>query len=212
MLIFEKIFRKTLSFKIRSSSGLRNFKEPLWINLCCGLQKIPGYIGVDFLPGAAEIVLDLRNKNLPFLDNSIEKLVCISAINYFKYQRAKEIINDVFRVLKPGALVRFGVQDLELIAKRYVNKELDFFFEKLPNGKDRYFGATLGDKFNSWFYGYEINGNPCQYFYDYDSLALLFKESGFSIIERKNYLESRLVEVELIDNRPEQMFFLEAKK
>ena len=107
---------------------------------------------------------------------------------------------------------RFGVQDLEIIAKKYLDKDTDFFFQKLPDGRDRFVGATIADKVNAWFYGFEINGNPCQYVYDYESLSLLFKEAGFSTVERKQYMESRIAEIKLIDNRPEQMFFLEAIK
>ena len=55
-------------------------------------------------------------------------------------------------------------------------------------------------------------GMPCRYFYDYDSLAYLFKEAGFPIVEQKQFRESRLKDIELIDNRPDQMLFLEAVK
>lgn len=199
-------------FKIKVNESTTITYEANKINLCCGIQKIPEFIGIDFLEGNAEIVLDLRYKNLPLKDNSVEKLVCISAINYFKYERAKELIKEVYRVLKPGAITRFAVQDLEIIASKYINKDMDFFFQKLPNGKYRFEGATMADKFNAWFYGFEIKGNPCQYVYDYQSLSYIFNEVGFSLVERKKFQDSRLENIEFIDNRPEQMFFLEAVK
>ena len=52
----------------------------------------------------------------------------------------------------------------------------------------------------------------CEYFYDFDSLAYLFRDAGFSLVERKAYRESRLPEVGLLDNRADQMFYLEALK
>ena len=70
---------------------------------------------------------------------------------------------------------------------------------------------TLGDKFAAWFYGYVAVG-PCRYFYDYESLAALFIMAGFSVVEKKDFMQSRLDHIELIDNRPDQMFFLEAVK
>jgi len=48
--------------------------------------------------------------------------------------------------------------------------------------------------------------------YDFESLALLFKNAGFRTVEQKKYRESVLADIEKIDNRPEQMFFLEATK
>lgn len=181
------------------------------VNLCCGTQFVPGYLGVDF-GGPVDLKLDLRIDNLPFADNSLRVLVCISAINYFTRQRGLEIIREVYRVLMPGGVARFGVQDMELIARRYVEKDMAFFSQKMPDGRDRFEGPTLGDKFAAWFYGYAAAGMPCRYFYDFESLAYLFRAAGFSLVERKPFRQSRIAEVDQIDNRPDQMFFIEAVK
>ncbi len=196
--------RRIIASRIRSLSISK-------INLCCGSQKVPGYFGIDFVRGV-DLYLDLSKNDLPFGDGSLDAVVCTSAINYFTRARAQELVHEVYRVLRPGGLARFGVQDMESIAKRYVEKDTKFFFQKLPDGRDRFEGPTLGDKFAAWFYGYAIKGVPCRYFYDYDSLAYLFKTSGFALVEKKTYLESRLEHIDKIDNRPEQMFFLEAVK
>jgi SAM-dependent methyltransferase len=187
---------------------LSNVKK---VNLGCASQKIPGFLGVDYL-GSVDFRLDLRKGKLPFKDGSLESLICISTINYFTRSRAQEIISEVYRCLKPGGIARFGVQDLELLARRYINKDVDFFYQKTASGSERFEGNTLGDKFVAWFYGYPANGMTCKYIYDYDSLAFLFKEAGFLLVECKQYLDSRLENINLIDNRPEQMFFLEAVK
>jgi len=181
------------------------------LNLCCGAQKIPRYLGVDISPGA-DIRFDLARHNLPIPDNSLDAVVCISAINYFTRQRALEIVAEVHRVLKPAGVARFAAQDLESIARRYVEKDTAFFFQKLPDGRERFEGPTLGDKFAAWCYGYVSGGSPCRYFYDFASLAFLFQRAGFTVVERRAYRESRLEEIDLIDNRPDQMFFLEAVK
>jgi len=181
------------------------------INICCGLQELPGYLGIDF-SADADLQLDLAKNDLPFMDNSLDVVICISAINYFTRSRAREIVKEVYRVLKPGGIARFGVQDMDSIARRYVEKDREFFFQKLPDGSERFEGPTIGDKFAAWFYGYAIKGTPCQYFYDYESLRFLFERAGFSIIEQKAFRESRLENIEKIDNRPDQMFFLEALK
>jgi hypothetical protein len=136
----------------------------------------------------------------------------MSAINYFSRNRAIEILAEVHRTLATGGIARFGVQDLRSIAQKYVDQDRDFFLQRLPDGRERFEGPTFGDKFAAWFYGYEVNGTPCRYFYDFESLAYLFKNAGFSVVEQKPYLVSRLENIQLIDNRPDQMFFLEAVK
>ncbi|MBL1212492.1 MAG: radical SAM protein [Ignavibacteriae bacterium] len=181
------------------------------VNLCSGPRKLNDYVNIDITPNS-DIVLDLEKSLLPFEDNSVETLVCISAINYFTRARALEIIKDVFRTLTDGGVARFGVQDLRLLTKKYLDKDEQFFFEKLEDGSNRFPSDTLADKFNEWFYGFPSSGKHCKYVYDFESLAFLFKKAGFKKVEQKQYRESEIENIELIDNRPEQLFFLEAVK
>ena len=181
------------------------------LNLCAGNQCIKGYTSVDY-NFSANLVINLKTGWLPFKSESMSVVVCTSAINYFTRLRGQEIINEVYRILKIGGIARFSSQDLELIAKKYVNKDEKFFFQKLPSGTERFEGKTMGDKFNSWFYGYKTHGGSCKYFYDFDTLSELFISAGFKIVEKKDYLASRLENIEKIDNRKDQMFFLEAIK
>lgn len=182
------------------------------IDLCGGGTKIPEFFNVDINPNA-DLVLDLERSLLPFASNSADTVVCISAINYFTRERGQRIIRDVYRVLKPAGVARFGVQDLRTIANKYLDADEAFFNQKLPNGKERFRGDTMADKINSWFSGYRTIGNKhVKYFYDFETLALLFRKAGFSKIQEKKYLDSFLENIDLIDNRSDQMFFLEAIK
>jgi len=181
------------------------------VNLACGSQNVPGYFGIDVV-GGADLRLDLAKMDLPFPPSSLDTVVCMSAINYFTRARAKQLVREMHRVLRPGGTCRVGVQDMKSLAERYVRGDKEFFFQKLPDGRDRFEGPTLGDKFAAWFYGYAVGVHPCEYFYDYESLAHLFREAGFSVLERKAYRESRIAEVDQLDNRADQMFFLEAVK
>ena len=181
------------------------------LNLCGGGTSIAGYVNLD-IALSADLTIDLARRNIPLATGSIEARICMSAINYFSHDRAGELIRETYRVLCDNGIARFGVQDLEAIARRYVEKDHDFFFQKLPDGTERFEGRTLGDKFAAWFYGYTSGGTLCRYFYDYDALAALFFDAGFSIVERRDFQDSRLDDIDHIDNRPDQMFYLEAVK
>jgi predicted SAM-dependent methyltransferase len=182
------------------------------INLCCGPVRLPGYVNVDVDP-SADVVLDLEKDLLPFPDGCAEAVVCMSAINYFTRERALEIIRDVHRVLQPGAIARFGVQDLRILAAKYLDRDSEFFFQRLPGGRVRFPGETFADKLNAWFWGQHKGlGYLGKYAYDFESLRLLFERAGFVEIENRKYCESSLEDVAQIDNRPEQMFFLECRK
>ncbi|KPA17014.1 radical SAM protein, partial [Candidatus Magnetomorum sp. HK-1] len=192
---------------MQKSKNANNLK----INLCSGSRKLFGYINIDLQPGS-DIIIDLEHKLLPFPDNSASVIVCISAINYFSKQRALEIIRDVYRVLMPGGITRFATQDLRILVEKYLQNDSDFFFQKLSDGKERFPGISFGDKLNNFFCGFQANNKTCKFVYDYETLSSLFKEANFCSIKQKKYHESDIPEVAKIDNRPEQMFFLEAHK
>jgi len=180
------------------------------INLCGGSVSLPGWTNVDQF-GNADVQLDLETSPLPWPDGSVEAIACISAINYFTRARALELLKECRRVLRPGGVLRVGVQDLRILVRNYQLGKDGFLDEKLPNGSDRFPGGTYADKFCNWFYGFEIAGKTCRYAYDFDSLALLAREAGFGSAVECAYRHGDLPDVALLDNRPEQMFFLEAR-
>ena len=181
------------------------------LNLACGSQRVPGFLGIDLVEGA-DLRLDLARTDLPFAASSLEAVVCMSAINYFTRPRAQQLVREMHRVLRAGGVCRVGVQDMKSLAERYVRGDREFFFQKLADGRERFEGPTLGDKFAAWFYGYAVGAHRCEYFYDFESLTQLFREAGFGVVERKAFRESRIAEAALLDNRADQMFFLEAVK
>ena len=183
----------------------------LKVNLCGHPVRIDGYINVDLSP-ASEICIDLEQELIPLDDGCADVVVCNSAINYFSAQRGRVILGEVFRILRPGGVTRFGALDLEIIIRCYVERDENFYFEKLPNGKDRYPGTTYCDKLNEFFSGHSIGDKHGKFVYDAETLALRFAEAGFVRIERKKLGQSVIPEAGQIDNRPEQMFFLEAFK
>ena len=202
--------RRKTAFSLADTEQLNRVAEPgevLRINLCCGPVKLTGYVNIDIDP-SADLVLDLEKTLLPFSDASVDVVVCMSAINYFTRERAQVIIRDVHRVLRPGGIVRFGVQDLRILAEKYLRRDTNFFFQRLPDGGSRFPGETFADKFSLWY----CRSGFGKYVYDFETLALLFDRAGFVKIENRKYCESALPEIDAIDNRPEQMFYLEASK
>jgi predicted SAM-dependent methyltransferase len=202
--------RRLLRAGSRARFALRRPK-PLRLNLGAGNQKVPGYFAID-VAGDVDLLLELAREDLPFESGSIEAVACISAINYVSHQRAAELVAETFRVLRPGGVARFAVQDLRKLVDYYVRRDRGFFEQKNPDGSERFEGQTYGDKFVAWFYGHRTAGGPCRYVYDYESLAALFHGAGFTTVEERPFGVSRLSDVALLDNRPEQMFFLEAVK
>ena len=204
------IFHGPLLYHALSMGLIHDQREG--VSLGGGGVRIPGYWDIDICH-TSDLVIDLSKTPLPFRDQSMKYAVCISVISYFPYDKASFLLKEIFRVLKKGGIIRFGVPDLYCLAKKYVEGDREFFFQKLPNGHDRFEGEKIADKFNTWFSGHKSwGGVTSTYMYDYESLAHICVKAGFSCVERKAYRESQLEDVELIDNREDHMFFLEAVK
>lgn len=160
------------------------------LNMCSGGVDIPSYINLDI--NGTNYNVDLEKLLLPFNSNYFDTILCMSAINYFTKERGLEIIKDCYRTLKPNGVASFGVQDLKVICKSYLNGDSRFTNERI----NRWFG--LGDGFIS-------SGKTSKWVYDYKTLMELFMKAGFKYIKQVEFNPR-------IHNRPEQCFYLEAIK
>lgn len=179
------------------------------LNLGCGALPLKGYSNLDI--GGGDHIINLAMHPIPCDDNSINTVVSTSFINYLPFNASVRLVKEVHRVLKPGGITRFSVQDLHLFCQKYINRDQAFFsstesINRIP------IKASTGMLFNQWFFGHETPGGNCKQFYDYETLASIFTYAGFSKVKRMNAFQSAIKDIHQIDNRPEQMFFLEAVK
>lgn len=207
----KKIIKKIIINLYTLSYLIIKKKAKSKINLASGDQRIPGYINLDYSL-SADIPINLNWGCLPFKDDTVEVVVCTSAINYFTKERARIIISETYRVLKIGGVVRFSTQDLRVISRAYVDHNIDLFKKQRKLTMDCKNNETDCDIFNEWISGYPTLGGRCKYIWDYETLEIIFHEVGFKEIKKMNYMESKIIEINQIDNRQDQMFYLEAVK
>ena len=169
-----------------------------------GSNKIPGYTSID-INGEADITRDIRLR-WPFKSNSADVIFGSHVLEHLTKTEGEYVIQECNRILKIGGILRLSVPDLRLFAEKFVNNDVKFYDEEfdLKNGAA---GKTISEKFM-----YVVSGMGHKYQYDFESLHQLLKDFSFEQIERKNYRESEIAEIELLDNRPEQSLYIEAKK
>lgn len=131
---------------------------------------------------------------VPFEDESVDFVFSSHMLEHLFLDDARRLVSDIFRVLKPGGLVRIGVPDLAVALDLYrrgdKEQALGFFFTPSRSG--------LFDRHH--------------YLYDFDLLRDLLASVGFVEIERRQYRTGRLPDVSVLDNRPEETLFVEAGK
>jgi len=232
------------------------------VNLGCGEIGLDGWINIDWTLSARLIrnpftrwlayllsriglmdistnwppsllLKDLR-KGLPFKDDSVDFIYTSHFINYcLKKYEAKYVLEECHRVLKKGGVVRIVVPDLELLARKYVERDSNLYYNTFKFRKDD--DDTLADRFLKFFYPPQ-NKNPIKGFwgkrgklkyklaliretvscskwmYDFDSLASMLHASGFKSVERKTFRVGRTPDIDKLDNRPAESLYVEAEK
>lgn len=75
------------------------------------LPEYQGWLGLSLTQNDHRHLLQDITKPLPFPDNSVDAFQAEDVLEHIPYDRLVPVINEIFRVLKPGALFRLSVPD-----------------------------------------------------------------------------------------------------
>lgn len=79
--------------------------QALRIDIGCGKNKKPGFLGVDqFAMAGVDVVMDVRG-TWPWSDNSVDEAHCSHFLEHLTGMERVHFMNELYRVLKPGAKV-----------------------------------------------------------------------------------------------------------
>ena len=178
------------------------------LHLGCGSKLFQGWINIDMnLKG--DITLDLR-EGLPFADNSVELIYTEHTLEHFYREHdAPFLLGECHRVLKPGAWIRITVPDAEIFMNYYTGRLEASHAEKVRQGHNRFHG-TAADVVNSAFRWKHQH----LYMYDEETLRLLLHDVGFTNIQRREFNQSPIQELAVLDSeeRRYETLYIEACK
>lgn len=104
------------------------------LDIGCGKQKThPRLLGVDAYENYPTVNVQAYMWDLPFEDDSIDGILCISALEHVSKFQVMPTLFEFERVLKPGSKVIILVPDLEYVCQRFLenptlNWEMDLIF------------------------------------------------------------------------------------
>jgi predicted SAM-dependent methyltransferase len=200
------------------------------INLGCGLSIAPGWINIDNSPNARlskypllrwllwrfRVLSDVHfrvnwprsieihnlKKRLPYEDASIDYAYTSHFLEHLALKDARSLMKEVFRVLKPGGVIRIVVPDLAIGARQYLAS---------LNGNSH--NGKAAAEFLSWLQLSKPGvRDPHLWMYDAPSLTAMLSEIGFRNVVVCEYRQGRVPDCDVLDNRPEDSLHLEAEK
>ncbi|HUS10197.1 MAG TPA: methyltransferase domain-containing protein [Pyrinomonadaceae bacterium] len=131
---------------------------------------------------------------IPLQDQTADFIYSSHFLEHLDRVSARRLLEECFRVLKEGGVLRIAVPDLEHAWKMYRDGDKDhmlqiFFFTEDETG--------LGQH---------------RYAYDYAMLEVLLSELGYDAVQHKQFQKGATPDLEVLDNREDYTLFVEARR
>ena len=142
------------------------------LHLGCGEKYIPGFIHVDIREfDHIDYITSVDNLNM-FKDNSVNLIYASHILEHFKRFETEKVLNEWYRVLEKGGILRIAVPDFEKIVKVYLkNKKLD---------------ELMGLLYGGQHYKYNFHHKV----FDFNSLSKILTKVGFKTVYKYNWRET----------------------
>ncbi len=153
----------------------------LRLHIGCGDIQFPDWINIDAQKvRGVDLQWDVRVP-LPFPDGGVDAIYSHHMFEYLEFpDESSALIKEFYRVLKPGGVLRLVIPDMEKYVRSYANGDATFFKQlyRLGGGPPM---RTPCEIINMMF----RMGTSHLFAYDYETLNLIFSESGFDNIQKQ---------------------------
>jgi predicted SAM-dependent methyltransferase len=180
----------------------RHFKK---FHLGCGTIFIKNYLNIGFWrqlqndvlyanPNGVEGTYMLNHdlvQGIPCSDGSLEVIYHSHMLEHLSYKDGMVFVENCFKALQPGGIMRVLVPDLELWIKNYVQGNTFFFDEyRKALAPEAHLYPTNGSVFMGMLHNHE---HKCGY--DFDTLKWVLEKAGFGRVRRTLVQDSDLPDI-----------------
>lgn len=132
---------------------------------------------------------------IPFDDNTVDFVYSSHFLEHLYRADAQRILQESFRVLKPGGTIRVSVPDLEYAVSLY-------------------HAGKRHEMLGNYFFVEDDDSHYARhkYMYDFALLSEALSSAGFRDIRRCEYRQGMTPDLEMLDNRPDESLFVEATR
>jgi predicted SAM-dependent methyltransferase len=155
-------------------------RSPLLLHLGSAASVKPGWVNIDLAGHPTELAWNLR-RPLPFPSATVEAVFHEHVLEHFSLADGVRLLDDCFRVLRPGGVLRVGVPDAGAYAHSYT-RDGDGIIESERPGRPTPMIA-LAELFYS--HGHK-------WMYDAETLAYVMSVAGFTNVFERPFGESAI--------------------
>jgi len=161
--------------------------ERIILHLGCGENYIakPGFVNIDGnLFRRKDLWLDVT-LGLPFPEESIDAIFASHVLEHLNEKQVRRVLEEAYRVLKPGGAVRFITPDLGKAIEAYVRGDLTFFSEWPDQRK------SIGGRFNNHL----LCRDQHRLMFDFGFFRELLDSAGFENCREVEAWRSKIFEI-----------------
>jgi predicted SAM-dependent methyltransferase len=156
----------------------------LRINVGCGPESVDGWVNVDIVcDWQGVLYMDATSAPWPLPDGCADAINSEHFIEHVSTDEARAYLSAAAGALRPGGVIRTSTPSLRGIVGAYLNADPSTLATHRDHGYD---ACSHADLLNNYFFEW---GH--RHIYDFESLAALHEEAGFSSIEEAEFGQSR---------------------
>jgi predicted SAM-dependent methyltransferase len=153
------------------------------LQLGCGSNKLRGWLNSDLFPSGGDVLHLDATSVFPFPSNTFDFVFSEHMIEHIPYTAGQMMLEECYRVLKPGGTIRISTPDLNFVVglyedeksdlqEAYIKWSIDNFVKWAPAASGSY---VVNNFVRDWGH---------QFIYDEKSLSLSLSSARFSNIKR----------------------------
>jgi predicted SAM-dependent methyltransferase len=141
--------RKIVLIKLRSLFiGVRipdQANGRMYLHLGCGAVNHEQFINIDGYPHPHVHYVQSIDKLPQFLNDTVDLIYASHCLEHFSYTQTKSVLNEWYRVLKKGAVLRLSVPDFDKLVEIYKvhDRDPDVILPQLMGGQNNKYNFHL---------------------------------------------------------------------
>lgn len=173
--------------------------SPSKLHLGCGSHLLKDWLNTDLEPGVEVVCLD-ASKKLPIADRTFDYVFTEHMIEHLEFKTGKDLIQEIFRILKPGGKLRISTPDLQFLINLYGSEKTDLQTRYIQWAGETFLPGidlptdafVINNFFRDWGH---------LFIYDFKTLSVLLLQFGFVDITRREVGQSDDVNLRNVECR-----------
>ena len=197
--ITSKIKREVQKTQIYSNN-LKNYsKKYNKIHLGCGHNILNGWLNTDLFPSYENVYHVDALKTLNFNENQFDFCFNEHMIEHIEINEADILINEIYKILKPGGVLRLSTPNFEFLVKIYQNTIGDIGKEYIKWSKENFLPQHYQEE-AIYVVNNFVRDWGHKFIHNYSSIKKLLENAGFTKININEISKSNYNDLQNIDN------------